>query len=647
MKLDSVIAGDIEANGLLEEATKFHVFSWGSDQIQSTNDPKVIGEYFANPNNYVAIHNGQRFDVPLVEKLCGIKVKAVVVDTLALAWYLDLKRASYGLEGYGEEFGVPKPVISSWSDLTYDEYKNRCEEDVKITITLWRRLLGKLREIYDNDEDIIRLINYLNFIMQCSYHQERQKVLVDLHKVRNNLTTFTLMKDQKVEQLKLAMPRNPIKRKVSKPAQMYKKNGDLSEAGKKWLSYGIEGDSGEIIVSYEDANPNSTQQKKEWLYALGWEPQTFKYNRNKETGEVKKVEQIMTEEKTLCPSVLKLKDKEPAIEVLEGISVLSHRIGLLQWLLDNNKDGYVVQGLYQLAVTLRWQHSGIVNYPRVTSKGDIRDGKWIRECLIAGEGHKIVQSDLSGIESRTSDHYTFPLNPGLIAETQQKYFDPHIKIAIASNLMTQEEGTWYKWKKENKERKEKGLEELPLSEFGTISFVVDDEKALMTKLKLARDKAKTTNYASLYQVGANTLSRNLNIPKHEAQRLIDGYWRVHWAVKEVTKTFKIKKVGEELWVLNPISKFWHNLRNEKDAFSTVNQSSAVFCFNMWLAFITKEGYWPILQSHDDLMIRVKAGEEDKVKQVILKAMQKVNDKLKLNVALDCEVQIGNSADQTH
>lgn len=656
MNLDNIFVADIESDGLLDTITKVHVLSFGYKKdgewkVDSTNNPEHIKRFFSNPTHVIAMHNGLRFDGPAVEKVLGIKVEATIIDTLAVAWYIDFGRPTYKLEQYGEEFGVPKPPISDWENLTYEEYRFRCSQDVQITIKLWEKLLAKLRLIYENEEDIIRIIKYLNFIMQCSAKQEEQKIAIDIEKINANLARFESMKEAKVEQLKQAMPKVPIVRAMAKPKEMFKKNGGLTMAAMKWEALNPPEGATEVkfISGYEDPNPNSVPQKKAWLYSLGWEPTTFSYKRDKVTGSVKKIEQIMTEEKELCPSVLKLKEKEPAIEVLEGISVLTHRIGLLKGLLAANKDGFIVQGLTQLAVTLRWQHSVVVNFPKVTGKGDIRDGKWIRECLIAGKDKKIVQSDLSGIESRTSDHYTFPINPGLIKETQQKYFDPHTKIAVVSNLMTADEEVWFKWKKENKERKERGEPELPVEVFGSLSpsFKVDDEKKLMDKLKAARHKAKTTNYASLYQVGAATLSRNLGIPKKEAQSLIDAYWRIHFAVKVVTKTFKIKRVGEELWILNPISRFWHNLRNEKDAFSVVNQSSAVYCFNMWLLNITRQGVWPVLQTHDDLAIVCNEKDTEKVKDVINKAMENVNKQLKLNVELACEVQVGQNLSQTH
>jgi hypothetical protein len=657
MNLNNIFIGDIESDDLLDNVSKIHVFSFGYKkgdvwEIGSSSKLEDIKRFFSNPNNVVAIHNGVCFDVPVVEKIAGIEVKATIIDTLALSWYIDCGRPwnQYGLEWYGESFGFPKPPIEDWKNLTYEEYKFRCESDIQITIKLWEKLLTKLRRVYDNDEDIVRIIKYLNFIMKCARMQELQKIEVDLVKTKENLAYFESLKEAKVVQLKEAMPKVPIKRVMKKPA-MFKKDGSLSAAGEKWMALnppeGVE--EMEVITGYQEPNPNSVPQKKAWLRSLGWQPTTFKYEREEGKRELRKIEQILTEEKALCPSVLKLKDKEPAIEVLDGISVLTHRIGILKGFLENNTNGFIVQGLVQLAVTLRWQHKFVVNLPKVTGKGDIRDGKWIRECLIAGKGKKIVQSDLSGIESRTSDHYTFPFNPQRIKHTQSPNFDPHLEVAVVSNLMTADEEIWFKWKKENKDRKERNEPELPIEAFGTLSsgFKVEDEKKLMDKLKLARHKAKTTNYASLYGVKAPTLSRNLGIKEKEAQKLIDAYWKIHHAVLRVTETFDIRTIDEEMWILNPISKFRHHLRNKKDAFSTVNQSSAVFCFNTWLANITTAGIWPIAQSHDDLVARAEEKDAEKVKEIILKAMEKTNKQLKLNVSLDCEVQIGQNLAETH
>ena len=670
------MVADIECKGLLDEIhteDDFHVLSMGYKDsngkwcVKSTNKREDVLKVFENPSNVIVGHYFIPYDAPALEKMFNFKIKATIIDTIGLSWYLHNTQNKHGLEFYGESYGVPKIKIAEeeWKGPMPGEsiaefeakMKSRCETDVKININLWVEQLTYLRKIYNSDEEIIRTIKYLNFIMQCYREQEKQKIQIDLDKVNKNLKHFEGLKQEKFLILQKAMPKVPVIAKKNPPKKKFKADGSMTALYIKWLEFlkacSLPEDTEtevEYIKEYVASNPNSVKQKKEWLYSLKWAPQTFVYNRDKETGKTDKVEQILTPDKDLCPSIIKLIEKEPAIESLKGMSILTHRIGLLKGLIKNSdENGFVVQGLYQLANSLRWQHSVIVNFPRVTGKGDIADGKWIRECLIAGEGNKFVQSDLSGIESRTSDHYTFHLNPELIEETSKPYFDPHTKISVQSNLMTKDEEVWFKWKKENKERKEKGIiEELSPETFGEITedfeFIRNldevESKKLMTKLKEARSKGKTTNYSSLYLVGANTLGRTLDISKREAQKLIDSYWVIHWAVKKVAESFEIKTVNGQMWIFCPISKFWHPIRYEKDAFSVVNQSSAVYCFNMWLWNITQQGVWPILQTHDDELLRCKEEEVDKYVEITNEAMRRVNNQLKLNVELACSTNRG-------
>jgi ACT domain-containing protein len=548
-------------------------------------------------------------------------------------------------------------------DDHYTLMEYRCSTDTRINIQLWEKLYKKLKTIYvDDTPNMLRLIHILNWIMDCSFMQEKQKIKVDVEKLTQTIDHFEKLKEAKVEQLKKAMPKIEVIKEIRKPDKMFTIKGDITKAYEKWVNklyeLGLPKDYDKSLVryidSYDEPNPNSVIQKKDWLYSLGWKPVTFKHNRNKETGEVKVVEQIMTEDKMLCPSVLKLLEKEPAIEAFDGLTVLTHRIGLLKGFRDSMDENQMIpQGLASLAVTMRWMHRTIVNLPRYTGSGDLRDGKWIRECLIAGEGNIIVQSDLSGIESRTSDHYTFHINPDRIIKTQMPYFDPHTEISVTSKLMSVAEEVFYVFKGAKKENPD--LDIHTFSELYKWSEEVqrlldlpeDEQKSLLNKIKNARSKGKTTNYASLYLVGAKTLARNLEIPENEAQGLIDAYWKVNFAVKEVSETFVIKKVGDENWVFNPISKFWYFCRDVRNVFSVINQSSAVYCFNMWVYNCTKQGIWPVTQSHDDQLYIVKEEDAERVQGIILKAMDKVNKQLKLNVKLDCETQTGKNVAETH
>ena len=141
---------DIETNGLLDELDRIHVIAWqevGSSEVHHTGDYDKMREVILSADVLIA-HNQILFDIPAVEKVLGIKVKARLVDTLALSWYVNHHRTKHGLEGYGEDYGVPKPVIKDWDSLTYEEYAHRCSEDVKINSRLWRDLQTKLRKLY-------------------------------------------------------------------------------------------------------------------------------------------------------------------------------------------------------------------------------------------------------------------------------------------------------------------------------------------------------------------------------------------------------------------------------------------------------------------------------------------------------------------
>ena len=107
--------------------------------------------------------------------------------------------------------------------------------------------------------------------------------------------------------------------------------------------YGLpEGYNGEVTVvkGAEDANPNSTDQVKDWLKSLGWKPCTYKYNKNKETGEEKKVEQVRKNGE-LTESVKLLIEKNPAVATLEGLTIIQHRLGIFNGFVECEQDGYL------------------------------------------------------------------------------------------------------------------------------------------------------------------------------------------------------------------------------------------------------------------------------------------------------------------
>ena len=141
---------DCETDGLLDELTKIHVISWqeaGTTEVHHTHDYDEMRKFIEGADVLIA-HNQIRFDIPAVEKVLGIKVEARLIDTLALSWYLNHDRLKHGLEWYGVDYGIPKPVIKDWNSLTPEEYAHRCDSDVRINYRLWLDLESKLKRLY-------------------------------------------------------------------------------------------------------------------------------------------------------------------------------------------------------------------------------------------------------------------------------------------------------------------------------------------------------------------------------------------------------------------------------------------------------------------------------------------------------------------
>jgi DNA polymerase I-like protein with 3'-5' exonuclease and polymerase domains len=210
----------------------------------------------------------------------------------------------------------------------------------------------------------------------------------------------------------------------------------------------------------------------------------------------------------------------------------------------------------------------------------------------------------------------YPYDPDYVAEMSQPGFDPHLDLARHAGYVTQEDIDKY-------------------------------NRGDMPKLKKIRKNFKVVNYSATYGIGAPKLSRETGMGLKQARILLEAYWNRNWSVKQFCNDQKSREINQDMWIQNPVSKFWHSLRFEKDAFSTINQSTGAYCFDRWVALYRSKRSNIVGQFHDESINVIRKGEENEHTSALQWAIEKLNEQLKLNVDLGIDIQYGQTYADVH
>jgi len=595
---------DIEADGI--DATKIHCMIANGEEVNRfffknlTSDDVLIG------------HNIIRYDIPTIERLLNIKIKAQLIDTLALSWYLFPTINRHGLEQWGERLKIEKPTITDWENLTREEYLYRCKEDVKINTKLWGLQKSLLIKIYDGDYQ--PLVRYLSFKMKMAQLQEKSKWKLDVDKANTLLNELGLKNEQAINELSKVMPTVPKIAKRKRPKLPFKQDGSLSVAGERWkvltedngftIQYDKEIDE---VIGQEEPNPTSSKQIKDWLFTLGWKPMTFNFVDDRE------IPQVKTKDGDLCKSIKKLSDLHPEVLVLDSMAVVKHRIGLVKGLLKNEQNGYVQACIQGLTNTLRFKHAVCVNLPSARKPYGLE----IRGLLTANDDKELCGSDMCSLEDRVKQHYMWEHDEEYVKEMSKPDFDPHLDLALSAKAISQQEMQDYK----------------------------DGNK--LDRISQLRYNYKGGNYALQYGAGIKTLAKQLGITMKEAKVISEAYWERNWSVKAISDSMVTKEVEGSTWQFNPVSKLWYSLRSDKDKFSTLCQGTGTYLFDMWVGFILKEREQLTANFHDEIILEVKKGNRDNCVKLLENSIKKVNRMLKLNRELQVDVQFGENYSEIH
>ena len=674
-----IYAADVEATGLLHhlveqgDKAKLHnlcvmdIVDCNMKTMHTNTDQqrKDIQALLDQPTIFI-MHNGICYDKNALKHF-GYDVSNVIfVDTLALSWYLDLNRDKHGLENYGEEFGVPKPAIVDWESLTQQDYDHRVQEDVKIQYRTYKKLKSMFEELYGEMTDYEfcthKVVKYLNFKMEQLEEQQNTKFKVDVPHAKKVIEELEQEVEHKTEQLKASMPKVPEYTKHTRPAKPFKKDGTLSANGEKWKSLCEEAEvdfnyEGEIkkIKQYNEPNPASSAQVKDWLFSLGWIPETFKYVKDA-LGNERTIPQVYVQGSggQVCPSIEKLAEEHEELQHLVGLGVLSHRRGCVKGFLDSLILGdFCEAGANGFTNTLRMKHrKPFVNLPSTR----VVYGEEVRSCIISREGKKFVCSDLSSMENIWKFNYQMPHDPEFVKSQQTEDHDPHLDIATEGMLISEDEVNFYKIVKEGFPQ-----ENYPQTErlLKMLSWDEDKKKAEIKRIAKVRAAGKTTNYACQYKSGAKTVSRQAKIDMGVAKTLVNAYRKKNWSIDVIEKSLTRKRVSHGTYQLNPVNGIWYHLKTEKDSFSTLVQGSGAYLLDLWLGYIfflrqkpeyhIKGGVRLVAQAHDENLQEFNdlEGNEETVRKLFDDALAMANKRLAQEIPFGCDTQTGYKYSEIH
>lgn len=627
---------------------------------------KELQDWIDDPENVFIIHNAYTYDLHALEHF-GLNIdKMQVIDTLPLSWYLANQRERHGLAWWGEDFGIPKPVVDDWENLTQEEYDHRVIEDCKIQRSLWMKFCTEFGLMYNckTQTDVYKhpAFKYLMFKQKQLAEQMRNKWKFD---VEGGQALYDELQEEIVkrrEMLKSAMPSVPKYAKRKPPAKPYKANGELSATGEKWkelteekgLPFTYKGEI-QVITKYEEPNPASSKQVKDWLDSLGWIPETFEYKREPD-GSTRAIPQVNKKNSggLVCKSVERLIEDAPEVEALKGLGIVNHRFSLVKGWLENHEDGELIAQAGGFTNTLRLKHRILVNMP----SGRVPYGMQIRGLLKAREGCTLTGSDLSSLENRWKFHHQYPLDPDFVESQMSDDFDPHMALAVAGGLMTEDDMNFYKIFESKKECKEEWKTEELVNRIKNAEANADWMHSEISRIGKIRAVGKQGNYALQYGSGVETLARTAKITKKEATKLKSGYDKLNWSIPVIAQSQKVKAFKNGKYLFNPVNKLYYPLKAEKDRFSTLIQGSGSYTLDLWIMkffSIRKKAiasgrikFAKLLGSfHDELIIEHLTEDSAEIEKMLLEAIDLVNKSLKLSVDIACDIKQGSSYAEIH
>lgn len=146
-----IIVLDSEGDGLAYDCTKLHILSYTKDgkQVEHLKHYDDMREFLNREDTLFVAHNSILHDMVAFYRILGVPMDYKKwIDTLAISWFLWPERKSHGLGSFTEESGIKKPHVEDWDNVTWEQMKERCGNDVLINWYVWKKAEKRLGEIY-------------------------------------------------------------------------------------------------------------------------------------------------------------------------------------------------------------------------------------------------------------------------------------------------------------------------------------------------------------------------------------------------------------------------------------------------------------------------------------------------------------------
>ncbi|MBF7074670.1 DNA polymerase I [Glaciecola sp. MH2013] len=245
------------------------------------------------------------------------------------------------------------------------------------------------------------------------------------------------------------------------------------------------------------------------------------------------------------------------------------------------------------------------------------EGRQVRQAFVARPGYKVVAADYSQIELRIMAHLS--KDPGLVSAFSS---GKDIHSATAAEVFDV-----------------------------TLDAVSVNE----------RRSAKAINFGLIYGMSAFGLSKQLNIPRHDAQKYMDLYFERYPGVLTYMESTRegAKQTGYVSTVFGrrlylPDIKASNAMRRKGAERAAINApmqgtaadiiKKAMIDVDAWINDINDEDILMIMQVHDELVFEIKA---ERVDEYIAKIKALMEDTVELDVPLVVDVGIGDNWDEAH